>query len=118
MPVSIEFALLHPAGRVEFVTADIGDLSRLIKTLVPDATPRQLGPLMMWDADTYTADMPYNPVTEAVIGQGVGYYPGHDWRGPCAVTMAEGPGGIPTLSVEMRDRIIQWAASAVRGRQP
>lgn len=113
----IEFALLHPEGQVEFVTAEDRDLFQRIRTLVPDATPRQLGPLMMWDADTYTADMPYNPVTEAVVGQGIGYYPGHNWSGPCVITMAEGPGGIPTLSTEMRDRITQWAAPAVRSEE-
>lgn len=114
--MSVEFALLHPEGRVQFVTADRTDLFTTIKELVPDATPRQLGPLMMWDADTYTADMPYNPVTEAVIGQGAGYYPGHDWRGPCVVTMAEGPGGIPTMSAVLRDWITLWAAPAVPGQ--
>lgn len=114
--MSVEFALLRPEGRLEFVTVDRKVLFETIRKLVPDATPRQLGPLMMWDADTYTEDMPYNPVTEAVVGQGIDYYPGHNWSGPCAITMAEGPGGIPTLSAEMRDRITQWAAPAVRER--
>lgn len=114
--MSIEFVLLHPEGRLEFATADSRELIGAIKKLVPDATPRQIGPLMMWDADTYTAEMPYNPVTEAVVGQGIGYYPGHDWRGPCVITMAEHMGLIPTLSEEMRDRIIQWAAPAVERR--
>lgn len=113
--MSVEFVLLHPEGRLEFATADSRGLSAAIKKLVPDATPRQLGPLMMWDADTYTEAMPYNPVTEAVVGQGIGYYPGHDWRGPYVITMAEGPVTIPTLSEEMRDRITQWAAPAVGG---
>lgn len=114
--MSIEFALLLPEGRLEFATADSRALFGVIKELVPDATPRQLGALMMWDADTYTAEMPYNPVTEAVIGQGIGYYPGHDWRGPCVITMNEHMGLIPTLSVEMRDRITQWASPAVQER--
>lgn len=114
--MSVGFALLHPEGWVEFVMVDRKDLFGTIRKLVPDATPRQLGPLMMWDADAYTAEMPYNPVTEAVIGQGVGYYPGHDWRGPCVVTMAEGPGGIPTLSAEVRDWITLWATPAVKGQ--
>lgn len=111
--MSVEFALLHPEGRVEFVTAPRMDLFAAIRKLVPDATPRELGPLMMWDADSYTEEMPYNPVTEAVIGQGVGYHPGYDWRGPCVITMAEGPAGIPTLSAEVRDWITLWAAPSV-----
>lgn len=112
--MGLEFALLHPEGRVEFLVNDTGDWLGLIKELVPDATPREIGPLTIWDADSYSEEMPYNPVTEAVVGQGLGYHPGWDWRGPCAVTMAEGPRGIPTLSEEMRDRITQWAAPAVR----
>jgi hypothetical protein len=113
----IEFAVLWPQGRVEFRSAPPDRLRELIHQVVPDATPRQTGitsPWTMWDADVYLPEMPYNPVTEAVIGVGIGYYPGHDWRGPCAVTMNENKRGVtPTMPVPAQEQILAWAMPAL-----
>lgn len=110
----VEFALLKPEGPVEFVTAD-GDLGERIRQLVPDACPRQVRPMTLWDADTYTADMPYNAMTERIVGRGLGYWPGHRWSGPAAVSMGEARAGIiPTLTAEMRAQIEIWASVNTR----
>lgn len=113
-----DFAVLHPDGRVEWghrTPPGAELLNDAIRRYIPDLGTQGMGRgsgLRMWFSDTFTADMPPNPLADELIGR-LGYKHRDGWRGIVAVS-AEEPeweGPVPSLPPEVR-RIIEERGQA------
>lgn len=80
-----------------------------IRRLVPDLSTQGTGRLRLWFCDRF-ADLPPNPLADAVIGR-LGYRHPTGWYGPVAITMAEdATGDVPPLLPEVRAAIDELIA--------
>lgn len=90
---TVEYALLHPEGQLEFAHAPNSDsLVRTMRDRLPELGTQGVGRLRAWFADDFGA-LPPNPLADAVLA-GVGYHHPTGWHGPVGLSMEEDQEGI------------------------
>lgn len=106
-----DFVLLPADGPASYGRRDAGESTyQAIRRHVPDLGTQGAGRLRLWFADTFGADLPANPLADAVIGQ-LGYRHPTGWYGPVAISMEEetATGEVPPLLPEVRATIDELA---------
>lgn len=128
-----DFVILHPAGTPPTLVTDktewkwpygslatIGDrapdqyIGDALRPHIPDLAPSSLGRnLFMWYSDTFTPEMPPNPLADHVI-RALGYVHRNGWHGNVGITMGETPSGyIPPLTDFVMATIEELLSGAV-----
>lgn len=105
-PIEPDYAVIYPDGVLVYgyCQTENRDIREEVRPLLAVRTLRgdSCGPIVVWCADNFTADLPPNPLAQIATQQAAGYQHPNGWRGPIAISMREDASDhTPALSPEV-----------------
>jgi len=110
------FAVLQPDGQITYGYRLDGDSTyRAVRAYISGPASQGTGRLRAWYSDSFTADMPPNPLADRVLSA-IGYHHPSGWRGTVALSMEEDNSGeCPPLTVEVQATLDELAQHPAGG---